>query len=91
MQRSAKVAAPFFNIAQSARCGILVKYFVGSLRKFLHALKPRLRLVEIAVIDQNVARPIQALDIVRIEGERFLVSRERALGIGKPAMAPRLR
>jgi hypothetical protein len=37
-----------------------------------YAHKPLLRLVEIAVIDLNIARPIQALDVVRVERERFL-------------------
>ncbi len=43
-----------------------------------------MRLGEIAVINQNIARPKQALDVVRIERERLFVGLERALGIGKP-------
>jgi hypothetical protein len=57
---------------------------IAGLRQRQHALKPRLRFVEIAVIDLNPAGPKQALNIVRIKRNRLLISLERALGIAQP-------
>jgi hypothetical protein len=83
LQRAAKVTAPLLDIAKGAHCSIFVRFLLAASCKLLQAFKPLLRLVEIAVIDLNGARPIQALDVVRIERERFFVSLKRALGIGE--------
>jgi hypothetical protein len=82
-QRAGKVAPLFLDFAEADERPTLVMRLIASICERQHALKPRLRFVEIAVIDVNPACPIQAVQIVRIEFGGLLVSLQRPLRVGE--------